>query len=180
MQGKKFQELQYRQIWTENVHSCKQSYFFHLQFSWLALDYSVYPLPLCRKVMSHSVCLVKIISFVSLWVFLASFTIKSVTTCTDRCCDCNTIEKDHYAFYSASTVWFNETYLSNTLYISNDTSVIWSVIIIRYLRARLPGKWFFNELWFEKAEYESWLQKILSDINEAWCKLCHMFMFVKL
>ena len=33
----------------------------------------------------------------------------------------------------------------------------------------MPGKWFFNELWIEIAEYECWLREKLSDIYKAWC-----------
>ena len=72
---------------------------------------------------------------------------------------------------------------------SNDTSMVWSIIIIKIFTCKNAWKllFFFNELWFEKAEYECWLKKIPSNIYKVLCKPCHIalelpntFMFIKL
>ena len=50
-----------------------------------------------------------------------------------------------------------------------------SLIIILFellLHASMPGKCSFYELWLLKAEYQSWIEVVPSDVYKARCKFC--------
>ena len=145
--------------------------------------------------MSHSICLEKIQwrRFCFSKVFQPSFTIKFVNPCADRCCDWNTIEKDHSVNINSNV----QQDISNTLYMSNDSLVVWSIIIFRYIFTHKDsGKVFFFFFFFflflmscdfKKQEYTCLFQDVQFVICKAWCKLCcatlelpSMFMFAKL
>ena len=97
----------------------------------MAQDYSTYPLlPTLPNGDLHSIWRwYSYNSFLSVWEFWSLFAIKSISIFTDRCCECNTVEKDHSAFCSASTVLFRKIFLNDTLYTSNNILVVWSLII---------------------------------------------------
>ena len=133
MQGWKFHRLQYGQIQTENIHYCEQSYFFSsaiflvgtILFSLSTSAYfanwlETHILSAWRRYSSDG--------FVCVWV-IWSFSVKFINTCMYNLSDFNRVEKNHSAFYSASTVCFREIYLKNILYVSNDTLVVLLVII---------------------------------------------------